>query len=51
MAGVAHEIITYQGAQHASPVWAANRYPDAADRQSWKRLTKFLADTLQNCNR
>lgn len=45
-AGVAHEMITYGGAQHAFTVFGGKRYQAAADKQSWLRFTQFLADTL-----
>ena len=47
-AGVAHELITYGGAQHAFTVFGGNRYQETADKKSWKRFTEFLADTLKN---
>jgi dienelactone hydrolase len=47
-AGVAHEMITYGGAQHAFTVFGQNRYQETADKKSWKRFTEFLADTLKN---
>jgi len=47
-AGVAHEMITYGGAQHAFTVFGGNRYQKTADKKSWKRFTEFLADTLKN---
>ena len=47
-AGIAHEMITYGGAQHAFTVFGQNRYQEAADKKSWKRFTEFLADTLKN---
>ena len=47
-AGVANEMITYGGAQHAFTVFGQNRYQETADKKSWKRFTEFLADTLQN---
>jgi dienelactone hydrolase len=47
-AGVAHEMITYGGAQHAFTVFGGNRYEEAADKKSWKHFTEFLADTLKN---
>ena len=47
-AGVAHEMITYGGAQHAFTVFGGNRYQETADKKSWKRFTEFLADTLKN---
>ncbi len=47
-AGVAHEMITYGGAQHAFTVFGQSRYQEAADKKSWQRFTEFLADTLGN---
>jgi len=47
-AGVAHEMVTYGGAQHAFTVFGGKRYQEAADKKSWKRFTEFLADTLKN---
>lgn len=47
-AGVAHEMITYGGAQHAFTVFGGNRYQETADKKSWKRFMEFLADTLIN---
>jgi dienelactone hydrolase len=47
-AGVAHEMISYGGAQHAFTVFGGNRYQETADIKSWKRFTEFLADTLKN---
>jgi dienelactone hydrolase len=47
-AGVAHEMITYGGAQHAFTVFGSKRYQEAADKKSWKRFTEFLAETLKN---
>jgi dienelactone hydrolase len=47
-AGVAHEMITYGGAQHAFTVFGGNRYQEAADKKSWKRFTEFLAETLNH---
>ena len=47
-AGVAHEMITYGGAQHAFTVFGGTRYQETADKKSWQRFTKFLADTLKN---
>jgi dienelactone hydrolase len=46
-AGIAHEMITYGGAQHAFTVFGQNRYQEAADKKSWRRFTEFLADTLK----
>ena len=45
-ADVTHEMITYSGAPHAFTVLGSNRYQEAADKNSWKRFTEFLADTL-----
>ncbi|CAB1057515.1 hypothetical protein D1BOALGB6SA_2268 [Olavius sp. associated proteobacterium Delta 1] len=42
-AGLAHEMITYAGAQHAFTVFGENRYQAAADKKSWKRFQEFLA--------
>ena len=47
-AGVAHEMITYGGAQHAFTVFGGGRYQEIADKKSWKRFTEFLAETLKN---
>jgi dienelactone hydrolase len=47
-AGVAHEMITYGGAQHAFTVFGGKRYQETADKKSWKRFMEFLADTLKN---
>ena len=47
-AGVAHEMITYGGAQHAFTVFGGKRYQDTADKKSWQRFMAFLADTLKN---
>jgi dienelactone hydrolase len=47
-AGIAHEMITYGGAQHAFTVFGQKRYQETADKKSWKRFTEFLADTLKN---
>ena len=47
-AGVAHEMITYGGARHAFTVFGSNRYQETADKESWKRFTEFLAETLKN---
>jgi dienelactone hydrolase len=46
--GVAHEMISYGGAQHAFTVFGSERYQEAADKKSWKRFTEFLAETLKN---
>ncbi len=47
-AGIAHEMITYGGAQHAFTVFGADRYQENADKKSWKRFQDFLSDTLKN---
>ena len=47
-AGVAHEMITYGGAQHAFTVFGEKRYQETADKKSWQRFTEFLAETLKN---
>jgi dienelactone hydrolase len=47
-AGVAHEMITYGGAQHAFTVLGSKRYQETADKKSWKRFGEFLAATLKN---
>ena len=47
-AGVAHEMITYSGAQHAFTVFDGNRYQEAADKKSWKRFQEFLAEKLNS---
>ena len=46
-AGIAHEMITYGGAQHAFTVFGGDRYQEAADKKSWRRFQEFLADTLK----
>ena len=46
-AGIAHEMITYSGAQHAFTVFGGSRYQEAADKKSWKRFQEFLADKLR----
>ncbi len=47
-AGVAHEMITYGGAQHAFTVFGGKRYQEKADKKSWQRFMAFIADTLGN---
>ena len=47
-ASIAHEMITYGGAQHAFTVFDGNRYQETADKKSWKRFTAFLLDTFKN---
>ena len=46
-AGVAHEMTTYSGAQHAFTVFDGSRYQAVADKKSWKRFQEFLADRLK----
>ena len=46
--GLAHEMITYGGAQHAFTVFGEDRYQETADKKSWKRFTEFLAETLKS---
>jgi dienelactone hydrolase len=46
-AGIAHEMITYGGAQHAFTVFDGDRYQEAADKKSWKRFREFLTETLK----
>ena len=46
-AGVAHEMTTYSGAQHAFTVFDGSRYQAAADKKSWNRFQEFLADRLK----
>jgi len=49
-AGVAHEMITYGGAQHGFTVFGENRYQETADKKSWKRFSEFLEDTLKKAD-
>jgi len=46
-AGIAHEMITYGGAQHAFTVFGGSRYQEDADKKSWKRFQEFLSDKLK----
>jgi dienelactone hydrolase len=46
-AGVAHEMITYGGAQHAFTVFGGSRYQENADKKSWRRFQEFLSDKLK----
>ena len=46
-AGIANEMITYGGAQHAFTVFGGNRYQETADKKSWKRFQEFLTDKLR----
>jgi len=45
-AGVYHEMTTYSGAPHAFTVIGSPRYHEDADRKSWQRFTRFLAENL-----
>lgn len=45
-AGVYHEMTTYSGAPHAFTVIGSSRYHEDADRKSWQRFTRFLAENL-----
>lgn len=45
-AKVPHEMVVYGGAPHAFTVFGGDRYRKDADMKSWRRFTKFLADTL-----
>ena len=45
--GIAHEMITYSGAQHAFTVFDGNRYQKSADQKSWRRFQEFLVETLK----
>ena len=44
--GIAHEMITYGGANHAFTVFGGERYNEKADKNSWQRFTKFLKSKL-----
>jgi dienelactone hydrolase len=46
-AGLAHEMITYGGAEHAFTVFGGERYDEEADRRSWQRFTEFLESTFE----
>ena len=46
-AGIAHEMITYGGAQHAFTVFGGSRYQEVADKKSWMRFQDFLAEALK----
>lgn len=43
-AGIAHEMITYGGAQHGFTVFGTSRYQAAADQKSWRRFQEFLVE-------
>jgi dienelactone hydrolase len=47
-AGIAHEMITYGGADHAFTVFGQPRYQETADKKSWQRFQEFLAERLKN---
>lgn len=44
---VPHEMITYGGAPHAFTVFGTDSYREDADKKSWLRFTRFLAETLR----
>lgn len=44
--GIAHEMITYGGADHAFTVFEGGRYNEKADRLSWDRFIDFLQEIL-----
>ena len=44
---VAHEMISYGGADHAFTVFDGARYDAVADSRSWQRFTDFLASKLK----
>lgn len=44
---VAHEMISYGGADHAFTVFDGERYDAVADSRSWQRFTDFLASKLK----
>jgi len=46
-AGVAHEMITYGGADHAFTVFGGERYHEDADKKSWVRFIKFLESKFE----
>jgi dienelactone hydrolase len=46
-AGVAHEMTTYGGANHAFTVFGGERYNENADKKSWQRFIKFLEDKFE----
>jgi dienelactone hydrolase len=46
-AGVAHEMITYGGADHAFTVFGGEQYNKDADQKSWLRFIKFLEDKFE----
>lgn len=44
---VAHEMISYGGADHAFTVFDGGRHDAVADSRSWQRFTDFLASKLK----
>ena len=44
---VPHEMISYGGAPHAFTVFGISRYREDADKNSWRRFTAFLKETLR----
>lgn len=44
---VAHEMISYGGADYAFTVFDGARYDAVADSLSWQRFTDFLASKLK----
>ena len=46
--GITHEMISYGKAPHAFTVWGNPNYREDADKNSWQRLTEFLADSFSN---
>ena len=46
-AGVAHEMITYGGADHAFTVFDGDRYNKDADKKSWLRFIQFLESRFE----
>ena len=46
-AGVAHEMITYGGADHAFTVFGGERYNENANKKSWQRFIKFLENKFE----
>ncbi len=44
---VAHEMISYGGADHAFTVFTGERYDAIADSRSWQRFVDFLASKLK----
>ncbi len=46
-AGVANEMITYGGADHAFTVFGGERYNEDADKKSWLRFIQFLESKFE----